>query len=37
LSIAPLAEHHEDRGFSIPMTIVVVDQENKAAKATITP
>ena len=25
----PLAEHHGDRGFSITMTIVVVDQENK--------
>jgi hypothetical protein len=33
----PLAEHHEPRGFSVPMTIVVVDQENKTAKATITP
>jgi hypothetical protein len=33
----PLAEHYEARGFSVPMTIVVVDQENRAAKATITP
>ncbi len=35
--LEPLAEHHEARGFSVPMTIVVVDQENKVAKATITP
>lgn len=35
--VEPLAEHQEARGFSVPMTIVVVDQENKTAKATITP
>lgn len=34
--VKPLAEHHEARGFSVPMTIVVIDQENKTAKATIT-
>ena len=33
----PLVEHYEARGFSVPMTIVVVDQENTVAKATITP
>ena len=32
-----LAQHCEARGFSVPMTIVVVDQKNTAAKATITP
>ena len=33
----PLAEHYEAHGFSVPMTIMIVDQENTAAKATITP
>src|SRR5215831_4644414 len=33
----PLVEHYEARGFSVRMTIVVVDQENTVAKATITP
>jgi hypothetical protein len=32
----PLAEHYEARGFSVPMTIVIVDQENTTAKATTT-
>jgi len=35
--VKPIAEHYETRGFSVPMTIVVVDQENTTAKATITP
>jgi hypothetical protein len=35
--VEPLAEHYESRGFSVPMTIMVVDQENTAAKATVTP
>jgi hypothetical protein len=34
--VEPLAEHYEDRGFIVPMTIVVADQENTTAKATIT-
>ncbi len=35
--VETLAEYYEGRGFSVPMTIVVVDQENTTAKATITP
>jgi hypothetical protein len=35
--LEPLAEHYEARGFGAPTTIMVVDQENTAAKATITP
>ena len=35
--VEPLVEHYEDRGFRVPMTIMVVDQENTTAKATITP
>ncbi len=35
--VQPLAEHYEDRGFSVPMTIVVLDQENTAAKMTLEP
>jgi hypothetical protein len=35
--LEPLAEHHEAHGFSVPMTIVVVDQNNTTAKATIIP
>ena len=35
--LEPLAEHYEAHGFRVPMTIVVVDQNNTTAKATITP
>jgi hypothetical protein len=31
----PLAEHYEKPGFLLPMTIVVVDQRNEAARVTI--
>jgi hypothetical protein len=30
-----LAEHFEDGGFAVPMTIMVLDQNNVAAKLTI--
>ena len=31
-----LAEHFEDEGFTLPMTIVVVDRDNEAARITVT-
>ena len=30
-----LAEHYEDEGFRLPITLVVVDQTGEAARATI--
>jgi len=32
-----LVEHYEPGGFKLPMTVVVLDQENTAAKAIIQP
>jgi hypothetical protein len=31
-----LAEHFEGEGFALPMTIVVVDRDNEAARVTVT-
>jgi hypothetical protein len=31
-----LAEHYEGAGFAVPMTIVIIDQKNIAARMTIT-
>jgi hypothetical protein len=31
-----LSEHFEDEGFALPMTIVVVDRDNEAARVTVT-
>ena len=35
-SAQTLAEHFEDEGFALPMTIVVVDRDNEAARITVT-
>jgi hypothetical protein len=32
-----LAEHYEEEGFRLPMTIVIIDQANDAARIAVTP
>ena len=31
-----LAEHHEKEGFRLPMTLALIDQDNKAIRGEIT-